>query len=431
MKGKIVDFASSFFLKKPGLKGVFVLIDGLGDLPHKLLDNKTPLEAADTPNLDFLATRGEIGFMYPVKPGFVPRTGEALTSIFGNDLILNTSGQLEALGFDMGVSRGDLAFGVGFASIDSLEEGNIIDKRVARTLNSEEAEMLSMALNKIKLSCRFDFKPTIQHRSILIFKGGFSDNISGNNFAYTQGRVQEMKKIQACKALDEDENSQHSCNVVNEFLKKAHEALDNHPVNKDRRKRGLLPANYLLLKGPGIEVPKLKKHSRWACVAYMPLEKGFAKASGMKVFSFDYPLFEELDAYENLWDGLKRACGFASKSIKNSIKNHDYIYVHINEIGFPSHDNKPVEKKMMLEYIDKTLFKFLRSFAPPNNIKVLVAGTNSTPCKLKNHSADPVPVLFYNHSIPKEKHFNEKEARIGGLGRIFGKELLKKIGFVK
>jgi 2,3-bisphosphoglycerate-independent phosphoglycerate mutase len=85
----------------------------------------------------------------------------------------------------------------------------------------------------------------------------------------------------------------------------------------------------------------------------------------------------------------------------------------------------------MLEYIDKTLFNFLRKFAPPNNIKVVITADHSTPCKLKNHSADPVPVLFFNGSIPKEKKFNETEARKGLLGRINGKELLGKIGFLK
>ena len=85
----------------------------------------------------------------------------------------------------------------------------------------------------------------------------------------------------------------------------------------------------------------------------------------------------------------------------------------------------------MLEYIDKTLFKFLRKFAPPNKIKILVTGDHSTPCKLKAHSADPVPVLFYNDSIPKEKQFSEKEARKGTLGGFMGNELLKKVGFLK
>jgi 2,3-bisphosphoglycerate-independent phosphoglycerate mutase len=85
----------------------------------------------------------------------------------------------------------------------------------------------------------------------------------------------------------------------------------------------------------------------------------------------------------------------------------------------------------MLEYIDQTFFKFLREFAPSNNVKVVVTADHATPCKLKAHSADFVPVLFYNMSPPKAQKFCEKEARLGSLGRMNGNELLPKVGFSK
>ena len=113
------------------------------------------------------------------------------------------------------------------------------------------------------------------------------------------------------------------------------------------------------------------------------------------------------------------------------MKEHSYAYLHIKETDLPGHDNKPHVKKEMLEYIDKTLFKYLKKIAPPKGIKVVVTADHSTPCRLKNHSADPVPVLFYNHSIPKEKKFNEKEAKKGSLGRIQGGDLFKKVKFKK
>jgi 2,3-bisphosphoglycerate-independent phosphoglycerate mutase len=144
-----------------------------------------------------------------------------------------------------------------------------------------------------------------------------------------------------------------------------------------------------------------------------------------------YPELKNFDAYENLYDGLKKACNFNVKILKKTYKKFDYAYIHIKETDLPGHDNKPLEKKAMIEYIDSVLFKFLRKFAPPNGIKVVVTADHSTPCKLKDHSSDPVPVLFYNNSILKEKHFSEKEARRGTLGRILGKELLKKVGFDK
>ena len=180
----------------------------------------------------------------------------------------------------------------------------------------------------------------------------------------------------------------------------------------------------------------------------MPLEIGFARSCGMKVFSFIYPPLRGLDVYKNLHEGLEKACRLSIKALRRNYKKHDYAYIHIKETDLPGHDNKPFEKKEMFEYLDKTLFKFLRRFAPPNGIKVVVTADHATPCKLKAHSADPVPVLFYNDSIPKTgklpfvkvpkdekevkgKKFCEEQAKRGALGRFKGRDLLKKVGFVR
>lgn len=411
------------------MKGILVIIDGLGDLPHRLLENKTPLEAAKIPNMDFFATRGELGWMFPVKPGFIPESDEAIVSIFGNDLIDSTRGQLEARGAGIKLTRGDLAFRVNFATID--EENNITDRRAGRTLTTSEAQNLAKSINKIKMPVDFVFESTIQHRAALVFRGGFSDGILPNDMTYVQGKSGEISKIRNCKPTDEEENTIYSVNIVNEFLEKVREVLKKHPVNIDREKRGLLPANYLLIRGAGIESPKLKQYKKWISPSYMPLEIGFSKISGMEVTSFEYPPLKKLDAYQNLWEGLKKACKFNIKAIKKNYKKFDYAYVHLKETDLPGHDNKPIEKKEMIEYIDKVFFGFLRKFAPPKKIKIVVTGDHSTPCKLKGHSADPLPVLFYNDSILKEKKFCEKEARKGTLGKILGKELLKVVGFNK
>ena len=414
------------------MKGVLVIVDGMGDLPDRQLGDKTPLEAAHMPNADFLAARGELGYMYPVKLGFIPESDEAIVSIFGNDLISSSRGQLEARGTDIKLVRGDLALRANFATIDSFKAGNIIDRRAGRTLTTGEAEILAKALNsQIKLACQFVFRPTIGHRGALVFKGGFSDNLSGNDLVYNKGATRNQDKITACKPLDDEDNSQYTANVINEFLEKAYEILNNHPVNEARRRRGELPANFILVRGAGIEIPKLKLYRKWVSAAYMPLEIGFSKVCGMKTFGFTYPRLKKMDVYANLREGLAKACKFSIWVLRKNRKSADYAYIHIKETDIPGHDNKPVEKKEMLEYIDKTLFSFLRRFAPPNNIKVVITADHCTPCKLKNHSADPVPVLFYNQSIPKEKKFCESEARKGKLGRINGKELLGKVGFLK
>jgi len=414
------------------LKGVLVILDGMGDLPNKQLEGMTPLEAADTPNLDFLATRGEMGYMYPVKPGFIPESDEAIVCIFGNDLISSTRGQLEAKGAGLKLTRGDLAMRVNFSTIDSLESGKIIDRRAGRNLTTAEAEILARALNEINLPCKFEFVPTVQHRAVLVLRGGFSDNISGNDLTYVKGKSHDASKIGSSKPFDEEENSQYTANIINEFIDKAHSVLKDHPVNRERREKGFLPANYLFVRGAGIEIPKLKQYRKWISVTNMPLEMGFSHLSGMNVFAIEYPKLKNFDAYENIHNALKKLCKFSIKVIKSNKKVADYVYIHIKETDLPGHDNKPFEKKEMIEYVDKTLFKYLRKIAPPNKIKVVVTADHATPCKLKAHSADPVPVLFYNNSeVPDGKRFSEKEARKGRLGRIIGKELLKKVEFTK
>jgi len=434
------------------MKGILVILDGLGDLASKHLGGQTPLEAAEMPNLDFLANRGQMGYMWPVRQGFVPESDEAVVSIFGNDLIDSSRGQLEARGAGLKLTRGDLAMRANFATIESLETGKIIDRRAGRTLTTAEAEILAKALNKIKLPCNFEFKSTIQHRAVLVLKGGFSDNVTGNDYTYSKGQATAAETIGVFKPLDEDENSVYAANILKEFTDKAYEVLNTHPVNEERRRKGLLPANFLLMRGAGVEIPKLRFYKKWMSVSYMPLEKGFAKICGMTSFSFDYPKLKNLDAYSNLWDALKKACEFSEQTIKKNFKDFDYAYIHIKETDLPGHDNKPMEKKHMLEYVDKTLFKFLASFAPPNKIKIVVTGDHSTPCRLKAHSADPVPVLFYNQSIPKPSFFRipsffrkteeakpeqkgakfcEREAKKGKLGSFLGKELLEKVGFNK
>ena len=414
------------------MKGILVVIDGLGDLPNRFLGDKTPLEAANTPNMDFLATRGELGRMDTVKPGYIPGSDEGIVSLFGNDSSYVSRGVLEAIGAGLKVVRGDLCLRTNFATINNLKERNIIDRRCGRTLTTHEAEALSKSLNKINLPCKFDFVQTIQHRGVLVLRGGFSDNVSRNDISYyNQGKIKEQQKASMVKPLDDEENSQYTANVLNEFLNQAFEILDSHPINEIRRKKGLMPANFLIFRGPGTEVPKLKLYKEWMAITYMPLEIGIAKVSGMTPFTFKYPEMEDFDVYDNLYEGLVKACKFSVKCLKQNYNKYNYAWIHIKETDLPGHDNKPVEKKNMLEYIDQNLFSFIRKLATKNKIKVAITADHSTPCSMKTHSSDPVPVLLYNDSLPREKHFGEKEARLGTLGRVEGKDFLRKVGFVK
>lgn len=414
------------------MKGIFVILDGLGDLPHRALNYKTPLESAETPNLDLLASHGKLGQMYPVKKGFAPSSDQAIVSIFGNDHEKIPRGQLEARGEGIHPEKGDLALRVNFGTIDNLESGRVLDRRAGRTLTSKEAKKLSKEINKIDIGIPFEFKPSIQHRAVLVLKGQFSEKITENDTTYSSNKAEEVKKITKFKPKDKRQISKETTEALNDFVKKAHQRLKYHKVNKKREKKGLLPANYLFMRSPGNKVPKLKQYKKWMSFGYMPLERGFAELSGMKTISTKYPKLKSIDAYKNLWKAMKKYCKFSLKNLKNHYDEKDYTYIHIKETDLPGHDNKPHVKKEMIEYLDKNFFnKIVELTKRDEKLKVVVTGDHSTPCKLKGHSSDAVPVLFYNNSKKHKKSFSEKSAKKGKMGRFLGNKLFEKTGFKK
>lgn len=418
--------------KEIKLKGVLVVLDGLGDLPTKQLGGKTPLEFAKTPSLDSMASRGELGLMHTVAPGYSPGSDEAIVSMFANDVKESKRGWIECVGAGLNPKKGDITLRVNFGTIDSLDKGNVVDRRAGRTLTNKEARALADEINRLKFPYKFEFVSTVQHRASLVIHGDFSDKIYGNDMTYQKGRSDEINKITDCLPVDKTEKSKHTCEVLNEFLVLTHEILKNHPVNLERKKKGLMPANYLFFRGPGVEAPQLKQYSNWISTHSMPLEIGFSKLSGIKNFGFLYPELKGLDVYKNLWDGMKKSVKNSIKVLKKNYDKAEYCYIHIKETDLPGHDNKPYEKVKMIEYLDKSLFKFLFRFCSEKRINLVVTADHSTPCKLKSHSADPVPLLWYNLGIPREKiKFGEKACKVGRLGRIFGRDLLKRVGFSK
>jgi len=416
------------------MKGVFIIIDGLGDLPCSLLNDKTPLEAAKTPNLDELAKKSKLGYMYSVKEGIVPESDSAILSVLGHDYFVGYRGILEALGARIEVKHGDLAVRTNFATIDNMNDRNVVDRRAGRNLTTKEATILTREINnKVKLKCcKFIFKNTAQHRGVLILKGGFSDNITNTDPAYhSQGKAKLSDKFKFSVPLDDEEITHFTANAINEFIEKSYKVLAEHPINKERKKKGLLVANILLTRDASIDLPELKKFDKWGSACYMPLEIGISKLLNMTNFPFNYPDLKSYDVYENLFYGLKIACKFAVKVLRKQYKKYDYIYFHFKETDIPGHDNKPLEKKAMVEMLDKEFFSYLKKFAEKTKIKVLITADHSTPCKVKGHSDDPVPVLFYDgmEEVTKDQKYCEKDSRKGELGKIYGKDLFKKTGF--
>jgi len=411
------------------MKGVFVIIDGVADEKCKILSDKTPLEVAKTPNLDELARKSMIEHCYPIGEGIAPESSGAVVSLLGYDPNFAPRGPLEAQGVGIKFKKGDLVLRTNFATIDNLQEGNLIDSRAGRTLTTKEARILAKAINEhVHLPYPFEIYSTVQHRGVLVIRGGFSDNISNADPNYENGIVSKPKgKIVFSEPLDDDDDSKLSANLVNSFIRRSFEVLDKHPLNLQRAKKGLFSANFILARDAGNEPIKFKKlEGKWMALGYMPLEKGIAKAAGMEVYDFKYPEMKDIDVYANLYKGLESAIKYSIKMLKKYKDKYDYFYVHLKETDIPGHDNHPLDKVKMIEIIDKKFFSFLKNFIGEN--RLIVTADHTTSSKLKVHTAAPVPVLIYPREKGKgeesEKRFTEADGMKGK--KIMGRKLLEK-----
>jgi 2,3-bisphosphoglycerate-independent phosphoglycerate mutase len=411
------------------MKGVFIIFDGVADLPCRQLNGKTPLEAAKTPNIDFFASKGKLDYCHTVGPGIAPQSSNAVISLFSRDPDEAPRGSLEAQGWGVKLSPGDLAFRTNFATIDDLKSLNILDRRAGRNLSNKEAFQLAKAINQnVKLSAKFEFIPTVGHRGVLIFRGGFSDNITNVDPEYGRGVVNKnpVAKLKFSHSLDDEDDSKYAAELINNFVRQSFTILDEHPINKARAKKGLHAGNIILARDPGNHPVKFKKlPGKWASIAYMPLEIGISQALKMDVYKCSNVKLRGMDVYANLHKAMHHYVKFMIKKLKKKKKKYDYFYAHIKKTDTPGHDNLPHEKVKMLEYLDKNLFGFLKKFITTE--KLILTADHTTACKLKAHTADPVPVLTYpNYSKTKPPEGQRFTEHWGLKGRkILGKKLLE------
>ena len=206
------------------MKKILIILDGASDLPNKILDNKTPLEYAYTPNLDYLTKNGKLGLMYPLDKKTIPGSDNSLIAIFGNNPQKCRRGIYEAVGAGLKLKKGNLALRTNFATIENLESKKLLDRRAGRTLTTEEAKELTEAINKnLKLPCRFEFKSTIEHRGVLILRGIHSDKISSVNSGWAG--ADKASKFEFSKPLDKDLDSKKSSSLINSFISQSYKIL--------------------------------------------------------------------------------------------------------------------------------------------------------------------------------------------------------------
>lgn len=399
-------------------------------------DERTSLEIAYKPGLDYIAEHGICGLMYPISKGVAPESDAAVISILSYDphKYYTGRGPLEALGANMHFKEEvEVAFRANFATVDPRTL-KIIDRRVGRSLKTEEAKELAKAIDGLKL--KYDgyvkVKATVGHRAVVIVGSKsykLSSMIDNTDPAYRRkGLISIAVKhyspyVRQVKPLEETLEAKITAEIVNEFTRKTVKILDKHPVNIERRKRGLLPANAILLRDAGNKLPKAtplpeKFNIKFALLAEMPVELGIGRAFGAYVEEVPLPTGNPEKDYEVR---LERTLKL--------LRNFDVVYVHLKGPDEPGHDGNLELKKRKIEEIDKYFVRpFLKNI--DKEVAVAVTADHATPPSAKAHTGDPVPVaiMYYTLKPDNVKKLTERECAKGSLGVIkHGWELLPKM----
>ncbi len=419
------------------MKLIYVAIDGMGDLPIEALGNKTPLEAAETPNMDSLAKMGKTGLMYTVKKGVAPESDVAVISLLGYDPFKYSTGRgvIEAAGAGLNMKDGDLAIRCNFATLG--EGRTILDRRVARTLSTEEATELTKAVNKeVKLEsypATFEFQNTLGHRAVLLIKSNgkpLSSDITNSDPAYViingigVAKADVDMVLQTCEPTNLSEEAKISAGLVNEFIEKSHKLWEEHPINLKRAAEGKLKANVVLTRDAGHLLPKFfninqRYKVNFACLADMHAERGIAQLAGMDASLLPPPS-----------GNLQKDCEVRVKALLEALPKHDCFYIHLKGPDEPGHDGNCMMKTKVISAIDKYFFGPLLRQISLKSTLICITTDHATPCALKVHSDTPVPVLISGDKVGNGKavKFSEKECAKGSLGIMDqGCELMPKL----
>jgi 2,3-bisphosphoglycerate-independent phosphoglycerate mutase len=416
---------------KGGVKIVYVLLDGVGDLPHPALNGLTPLEAAYTPNLDALARAGAMGRVISVGKGIAPQSDIAVFNMLGysfRDGGYVGRGVIESIGSSIDFADGDLALRGNFASVD--DNMKIVDRRAGRVITTEEAKAVCKTLSD---SIRFSdpdaslaLKPTVAHRVVIRFRHAklkLSDRITNTDPAYDKVEGMGIAKattgdmyVQRSEPQEDTPEARAAAQMLNEFTEQTVKILRDHPVNRARMAVGRKPMNCILGRDSGNRLPEVQPISEKygmpiGCIVEMPVEVGISKVLGMKMFEAG-----SIDDYE------KKAT-VAAKSLSKV----DAVYVHIKGPDEFGHDGDARGKKKNLEDIDRRFFGTLvKELAGVRNPTIVVSGDHSTPCIKKAHSDDPVPLLVSGRKVRQDgsARFTEGYARKGSLGLLMGADVL-------
>jgi 2,3-bisphosphoglycerate-independent phosphoglycerate mutase len=361
------------------MKVIILLGDGMSDELYSELGNKSPLQSAATPNMDFMAQHGQTGLANTVPAGLPPGSDVANLSVFGYDPRNCYTGRSPLEAVSMGVSLGpdDVAFRMNLVTLKPHGSSIYMQDFSAGHISTEEARELVESLQQGLGSSEIEFHPGVGYRHLMVWRGG-KDGMKGTPPHDITGKA-------IIDYLPRGDGSETLINIMNH----AQMLLHNHPVNKKRKNEDKLPANSIWLWGHG-KTPRIASYKEkfgltGAVISAVDLIKGIGICAGLDIIN------------------VKGATGYIdtnylgkAQAALAALEEHDFVYVHVEAPDEASHAGRMDHKIQSIEDFDSqvvgTVLEGMKKFG---EYVILCTPDHPTPVKLMTHTSDPVPFVIY------------------------------------
>ena len=398
------------------MKYVIVLGDGMADRPIESLGGRTPLEAADTPTLDEIAPKSELGLLHTIPEGMKPGSDTANLSVIGYDPKKYYTGRspLEALSIGVDMKDSDVALRCNIVTLTedaglAFEEQTILDHSSGE-ISTEDCAVLLEAVRKEMENETFKFYVGTSYRHCLIWDHGKVAELAAPH-DHLGCKIGEFLPTEDC---------------LLEMMKKSYEILKDHPLNIERKKKGLNPANCCWFWGAGTK-PALSPFSektgkKGVMISAVDLLKGIAIGSSMKVIEVE-------GANGGLDTNYEGKADAALKALTED--GYDFAYIHVEAPDEMGHQGSVEKKVRSINYLDTRVIARVKAGLDKAGVdyRMAVLPDHPTPIEIRTHSSEPVPYLIYDSTKEESHsyHYSEREAALTGIDLSAGPMLIERL----
>ncbi len=396
------------------MKYIVILGDGMADEPIDALGGKSPLACAETPVMDELASKGEMGMVQNVPAGMAPGSDVANLSVLGYDPAVCYSGRspLEALSVGVAMEPTDIVLRCNIVTLTEEEpyaKKTILDHSSGE-ISTADADILMDAIREAFNSDEFQYYTGTSYRHITIWKNGTMPQLEPPHDHLTQVIGPYLPQETKLRAM----------------MEKSFDILNTHPLNLERAAKGKNKANSLWFWGAGTK-PSLQNFTektglKGAMVSAVDLLKGIAVGAGMKV----YQVPGATGSIDTNFEGKAQA------AIDALTKDGcDFVYVHVEAPDEMGHQGLLKEKVQSIEYLDRRLIAPMKKAMEDagEDFRMLVLPDHPTPIRLRTHTGDPVPYVLYDSTRQRKsiRKYTEAEAEATGNYEPNGYRLIERL----